>query len=70
MNQQDDLKKIEQFRGTPMGVGKLEDMVDDRHAIVRSPHGGHYYVYVYSFVNKDLLEPGCTVLLHFKVQAI
>jgi hypothetical protein len=30
--------------------------------------GPEYYVCVCSFVNQDLLEPGCTVLLHNKVR--
>jgi 26S proteasome regulatory subunit T2 len=48
-------------------VGTLEEMIDDNHAIVSSSVGPEYYVGVLSFVNQDLLEPGCTVLLHNKV---
>lgn len=43
-------------------------MIDDNHAIVSSSVGPEYYVGVLSFVNQDLLEPGCTVLLHNKVR--
>jgi 26S proteasome regulatory subunit T2 len=50
-----------------MSVGNLEEMIDDNHAIVSSSMGPEYYVCVMSFVNKDLLEPGCSVLLHNKV---
>ena len=32
--------------------------------------GPEYYVSILSFVNKDLLEAGCTVLLHHKVNAV
>jgi ATP-dependent 26S proteasome regulatory subunit len=42
-------------------------MIDDNHAIVASAMGPEYYVSVMSFVNRDLLEPGCSVLLHNKV---
>ena len=48
------------------------DAVDDthRHAIVSSSVGPEYYVSVMSFVNQDLLEPGCSVLLHNKVMGV
>ena len=59
--------KVDDIRGTPMGVGTLEEMIDDNHAIVSSAMGPEYYVTVMSFVNQDLLEPGCSVLLHHKV---
>lgn len=45
-------------------------MIDDNHAIVSSSNGPEYYVTVMSFVNQDLLEPGCSVLLHHKVNAV
>jgi 26S proteasome regulatory subunit T2 len=53
-----------------MGVGTLEEMIDDNHAIVSSAMGPEYYVSVMSFVNQDLLETGCSVLLHHKVMSI
>jgi 26S proteasome regulatory subunit T2 len=60
-------QKVDDLRGTPMGVGNLEEMIDDNHAIVSSSVGPEYYVNVMSFVNPDLLEPGASVLLHNKV---
>jgi len=62
--------KMEDLRGSPMSVGNLEEMIDDNHAIVSSSVGPEYYVSVFSFVNQDLLEPGCSVLLHNKVMSI
>lgn len=59
--------KVEELRGTPMDVGVLEEMIDNNHAIVYSPLSSEYYVSIFSFVNKDLLTPGCTVLLNHKV---
>jgi 26S proteasome regulatory subunit T2 len=50
-----------------MTVGTLEELIDDNHAIISSPMGPEYYVTIMSFVNQDLLEPGCAVLLHNKV---
>lgn len=32
-----------------------------------TPTGPEYYVTILSFVDKDQLEPGCSVLLHNKV---
>ena len=59
--------KVDDLRGTPMSVGTLEEIIDDNHAIISSSMGPEYYVTIMSFVNQDLLEPGCTVLLHNKV---
>ena len=53
-----------------MAVGTLEEIIDDDHAIISSASGPEYYVSIMSFVDKDLLEPGCSVLLHHKNQAI
>jgi len=45
-------------------------MIDDSHAIVSSAHGPEYYVSIYSFVDKDKLDIGSSVLLHNKVHAV
>jgi len=49
-----------------MGVGTLEEIIDDNHAIVSSSVGPEYYVTIMSFVDKDQLEPGCSILMHNK----
>lgn len=67
---EEDRVKVEDIRGTPMGVGTLEEIIDDDHAIVSSAVGPEYYVYITSFVDKDQLEPGCSVLLHQKVLSV
>ncbi len=54
-------------RGSPMAVGTLEEIIDDNHAIVSTSVGSEHYVTIMSFVDKDQLEPGCTVLLNHKV---
>lgn len=66
----DERGKVDDMRGSPMGVGTLEEMIDDDHAIVSSTTGPEYYVSIMSFVDKDLLEPGCSVLLHHKSVSI
>lgn len=58
--------KVDELRGSPMSVGTLEEIIDDNHAIVSSAVGPEYYVSILSFVDKDELEPGCSVLLHHK----
>lgn len=67
--QQEERSKVDELRGTPMAVGSLEEIIDDNHAIVSTSVGSEYYVNMLSFVDKDLIEPGCTVLLNNKVVA-
>jgi len=50
-----------------MSVGTLEEVIDENHAIVSTSVGSEHYVSILSFVDKDLLEPGCTVLMNHKV---
>ena len=64
---QEERSKVDDLRGTPMAVGTLEEIIDDNHAIVSTSVGSEYYVNILSFVDKDLIEPGCTVLLNNKV---
>jgi 26S proteasome regulatory subunit T2 len=64
---QEERTRVDDLRGSPMGVGTLEEIIDDDHAIVSSSTGPEYYVSILSFVDKDLLEPGCSILLHHKV---
>jgi len=63
-------KGVEELRGSPMSVGTLEEIIDDNHAIVSSAVGPEYYVTILSFVDKDELEPGCSVLLHHKSSSV
>ncbi len=65
-----DENKVDELRGTPINIGTLEEIIDDDHAIVTSPTGPEYYVSILSIVDKDRLEPGCSVLLHHKTNAI
>jgi 26S proteasome regulatory subunit T2 len=53
-----------------MQVGTLEELIDETHAIVSTAHGSESYVSIMSFVNQDLLEPGCSILLHYKTNAV
>jgi 26S proteasome regulatory subunit T2 len=53
-----------------MAVGTMEEIIDDDHAIISTVSGPESYVSIMSYVDKDLLEPGCQVLLHHKSQSI
>lgn len=53
-----------------MAVGTLEELIDEDHAIVSASAGPEFYVNIMSFVDKDQLEPGCTVLLHNKTSSV
>ncbi|KAF3571057.1 hypothetical protein F2Q69_00060481 [Brassica cretica] len=64
---EEDRSKVDDLRGTPMSVGNLEELIDENHAIVSSSVGPEYYVGIMSFVDKDQLEPGCSILMHNKV---
>ena len=44
--------------------------MDDNHAIISSSVGPEYYVNIMSFVDKDQLEPGSSLLTHYKVNSI
>lgn len=61
---------VESLRGSPVLLGTLEEIIDDDHAIISTPITSDYYVNIMSFVDKDQLEPGCTVLLHNKELSI
>lgn len=67
---EEERSKVDDLRGTPMAVGTLEEVIDDNHAIVSTSVGSEHYVSILSFVDKDALEPGCTVLLNHKVHAV
>ncbi|KAG2227156.1 hypothetical protein INT45_003886 [Circinella minor] len=67
---QEERTRVDDLRGSPMAVGTLEEIIDDDHVIVSSSVGPEYYVAVMSFVDKDQLEPGCSVLLHHKTMAV
>merc|ERR1711991_908926 len=67
---EEEREKVDDLRGTPLVVGTLEEIIDDNHAIVSSSAGSEYYVTMLSFVDKDQLEPNCTVLMHNKHMSV
>lgn len=40
--QEEERSRVDDMRGSPMGVGNLEEMIDDDHAIVSSATGPEY----------------------------
>lgn len=67
---EEDRSKVDDLRGSPMAVGTMEEIIDDDHAIISTASGPEFYVSIMSYVDKDLLEPNCQVLLHHKTQSI
>ncbi len=66
----DAFEEVQKLRGTPLVQGTLEEMIDDDHAIISSTTGPDLYVPILSIVDKDLLEPGQSVLLHHKHSSV
>merc|ERR1712083_704990 len=62
--------KLDDIRGSPMDVGSLEEFIDENHCIVSTAMGPEYYVNILSFVDKDQLEPGSSVLMHHKALSV
>jgi len=69
-NVDEDRVKIDELRGTPMSIGTLEEFVDENHAIVSGNMGPEYYASILSFVDKDQLEPGSSILMHSKTYSV
>merc|ERR1711937_205410 len=67
---EEERSKVDDLRGSPMAVGSLEEIIDENHAIVSTSVGSEHYVSIFSFVDKDQLEPGCTVLMNHKVHSV
>lgn len=67
LTEQASMNMVNEIRGKTMDVGTIEELIDDSHCIVSTAYNSNYYVSICSFVDKDQLEPGSTVLLHRNV---
>jgi len=63
-------ESVNDLMGTPTMIGTLDEIIDDNHAIVSTNHGSQYYTNICSFVDKDQIEPGCTVILNNKTMSV
>ena len=61
-NAEEEKNLIETLRGSPVGIGTLEEIINEEKAIV-SLSGEEFYVNILSIVDKEQLELGCNVLL-------
>ena len=61
-----ELKQVEDMREAPLALATIEEFIDEDHAIISSAYGPDYYVAIYSFVDRDRLENGSTVLCDMK----
>ncbi|KAL4825157.1 hypothetical protein H8958_015951 [Nasalis larvatus] len=68
--QEEERSEVDDLRGTLMSGGNLEEILDGNHVIMSTSVGSEYYVSILSFVDKDLLETGCSVLLNHKVHVV
>ncbi|KAG1843317.1 hypothetical protein F4604DRAFT_1938263 [Suillus subluteus] len=53
-----------------MMVGTLEEIVDDNNSVTSTANDPESYILIMSFVDKDRIEPGCSVLLNHENQAV
>ena len=58
---------VDKLRGTPLTLATLEEMIDENHAIVSINDGPEFYVAILSFVDREHLDIGATVLCHYRV---
>jgi 26S proteasome regulatory subunit T2 len=63
---EEEREKVDELRGSPLVIGTLEEFINENKVIVSTNVGPEYYVSLLSIVDKDQLEPGCSVLLHNK----
>ncbi|ELK00718.1 26S protease regulatory subunit 4 [Pteropus alecto] len=68
--QEEERSKAGHLKGTPVSVGTLEETIDDSYAILSTSVGSEHHISILLSVDKDLLEPGCSVLLIHKVHAV
>lgn len=68
--EEEERSKIEELRGSPLSVGNLKEIIDENHAIVSTAVGPETYVTMLSIVDRDLLSPDVSVLLHNKTSAV
>lgn len=62
----EEMNIVETVRGHPLQIGTLEEFVNEHMAIVSAGLGPEYFVPVHSFVDRDLLEPGSTIIMNYR----
>ncbi|GIQ91634.1 hypothetical protein KIPB_014977, partial [Kipferlia bialata] len=55
---------INELRGDPISVGRIEELINESHAIVSQNVGPNLYATILSIVDINQLTPGTPVLLH------
>ena len=67
---EENIKLVNEYRGAPIDIETLYEVLDDDTAIVGTSTSLQYVVPIFSFVDKNLLEPGCQVLVTDKSHAV
>jgi len=57
-------KLLNRLRGGPLFLGELDELVDDTHGIISQQGMVPMYMAIMSFVDREELVPGCTVLVN------
>ena len=55
------------IREPPLNICTAEEIIDDDHVVISTPGHLDQLVKVATFVDRDLLEPGCTVITKDRV---
>ena len=63
-DEQENELTIESIRGSPLNFCTVEEIIDEDHVIISLRGVLQYLVGVASFVDRDLLEPNCSVLVN------
>ena len=63
-DEQENELTIESIRGSPLNICTVEEIIDEDHVIISLRGVLQYLVGVASFVDRDLLEPNCSVLVN------
>lgn len=57
------------IREPPLKICTAEEIIDDDHVVISTPGHLDQLVKVATFVDRDLLEPGCTVITKDQVHS-
>lgn len=63
-DEQENELTIESIRGSPLNICTVDEIIDEDHVIISLRGVLQYLVGVASFVDRDLLEPNCSVLVN------
>lgn len=63
-------EEVKRVQSVPLVIGQFLEIIDQNHGIVSSTTGSNYYVRILSTINRELLKPGASVVLHRHSNAV